>query len=160
MADPVCPRLTGLAAAAARAAGATLHDHATYLVMEGPQFSTRAESRLYRGWGCDIIGMTAMPEAKLAREAELPYAVLAMVTDYDCWHDGGDVDVADILRVMHANAAVARRTVETLVRSLPAIRPASPIDTVLDTALITAPEARDPAALLRLDAILQRLHGR
>ena len=158
MADPVCPRLTALAAAAARAAGAMVHDGATYLAMEGPQFSTRAESRLYRSWGCDIIGMTACPEAKLAREAELPYALLAMVTDYDCWHDGGDVDVAEIIRVMGANAAIARAAVVALVAALPAVRTTSPIDTVLDTALITAPEARDPAMLARLDAILQRVN--
>jgi 5'-methylthioadenosine phosphorylase len=154
MADPFCPRLTGLAAAAARSAGARLHTPATYLAMEGPQFSTRAESRLYQGWGCDVIGMTAMPEAKLAREAELPYALLAMVTDYDCWHDGGDVDVADILRVMAGNAEIARAAVVALVKSLPAERPASPIDTVLDTALITAPEMRD---YTRLDAICGRV---
>jgi 5'-methylthioadenosine phosphorylase len=159
LADPVCPRLTALAAAAARSAGATVHDAATCLVMEGPQFSTRAESRLYRSWGCDIIGMTACPEAKLAREAELPYALLAMVTDYDCWHDGGDVDVAEIIRVMTANAAVARAAVVALVQSLPAERAASPIDTVLDTALITSPEARDPAMLAKLDAILRRMNG-
>jgi 5'-methylthioadenosine phosphorylase len=154
MADPVCPRLTGLAAAAARSAGARLHTPATYLAMEGPQFSTRAESRLYQAWGCDVIGMTAMPEAKLAREAELPYALLAMVTDYDCWHDGGDVDVADILRVMAGNAEIARAAVVALVKSLPAERPASPIDTVLDTALITAPDLRDYTGL---DAICARL---
>ncbi|MBC7522238.1 MAG: S-methyl-5'-thioadenosine phosphorylase [Sandarakinorhabdus sp.] len=154
MADPVCPRLTGLAAAAARAAGATVHTPATYLAMEGPQFSTRAESRLYQSWGCDVIGMTAMPEAKLAREAELPYALLAMVTDFDCWHEGGDVDVAEIIRVMGANAAIARAAVLALVRALPAVRAASPIDTVLDTALITAPEFRDPA---RLDAVARRV---
>ncbi|MEY2883544.1 MAG: hypothetical protein RL490_1268 [Pseudomonadota bacterium] len=156
MADPVCPRLSGLVAAAARSAGATLHTPATYLAMEGPQFSTRAESRLYRQWGCDVIGMTAMPEAKLAREAELPYALLAMVTDYDCWHDGGDVDIADILRVMAGNADIARRTVATLARALPADRAASPIDTVLDTALITAPEFRNTA---RLDAVMRRVLG-
>ena len=158
MADPVCPRLTALATAAARAAGAMVHDGATYLAMEGPQFSTRAESRLYRSWGCDIIGMTACPEAKLAREAELPYALLAMVTDYDCWHDGGDVDVAEIIRVRGANAAIARAAVVALVAALPAVRTASPIDTVLDTALIPAPDARDPAMLARLDAILQRVN--
>jgi len=158
MADPVCPRLTGLAAAAARAAGARVHGGATYLAMEGPQFSTRAESRLYQSWGCDIIGMTACPEAKLAREAELPYALLAMVTDYDCWIDGGDVDVTEIIKVMGANAAIARAAVTALVKALPAVRTASPIDTVLDTALITAPEARDPAMLARLDAILRRVN--
>ncbi|OYU15987.1 MAG: S-methyl-5'-thioadenosine phosphorylase [Alphaproteobacteria bacterium PA4] len=154
MADPVCPRLSALVATAARSAGATLHTPATYLAMEGPQFSTRAESRLYRQWGCDVIGMTAMPEAKLAREAELPYALLAMVTDYDCWHEGGDVDIADILRVMAGNADIARRTVATLARLVPADRAASPIDTVLDTALITAPEFRNTA---RLDAVMRRV---
>ena len=157
MADPVCPRLTGLAAAAARAAGAVVHHGATYLAMEGPQFSTRAESRMYQAWGCDVIGMTAMPEAKLAREAELPYALLAMVTDYDCGHDGGDVDVAEIMRVMAANAVIARTALTELVQSLPATRPPSPIDTVLDTALITAPEARDPAMLAKLDAVMRRI---
>ena len=163
MADPVCPRLTLLASAAARAAGATVHGGATYLAMEGPQFSTRAESRMYQSWGCDIIGMTASPEAKLAREAELPYALLAMVTDYDCWRvtDSGasDVDVAEIIKVMGANAAIARAAVMALVTSLPSERPASPIDTVLDTALITAPAARDPAMLARLDAILRRVNA-
>jgi 5'-methylthioadenosine phosphorylase len=154
MADPVCPRLTGLASEAARRAGAKLHASGTYLAMEGPQFSSRAESRMYRQWGCDVIGMTAMPEAKLAREAELPYALLAMVTDYDCWREGGDVDIAEILKVMHENADLARATVVELVKSLPAERPASPIDTVLDVALITAPEKRDVS---KLDAILKRV---
>ena len=158
MADPVCPRLTGLAVAAARAAGAVVHTPATYLAMEGPQFSTRAESRMYQRWGAGVIGMTAMPEAKLTREAELPYALLAMVTDYDCWHDGGDVDVANIIRVMTANADVARAALVNLVRGLPAVRAASPIDTVLDTAIITAAEARNPAALARLDAIMARVN--
>ena len=158
MADPVCPRLTGLTVAAARAARAVVHTPATYLAMEGPQFSTRAESRMYQRWGAGVIGMTAMPEAKLAREAELPYALLAMVTDYDCWHDGGDVDVANIIRVMTANAGVARAALVNLVRDLPARRAASPIDTVLDTAIITSPEMRDPAALARLDAIMARVN--
>jgi len=157
MADPVCPRLTAMAAAAARAAGAIVQGAATYLAMEGPQFSTRAESRMYQSWGCDVIGMTAMPEAKLAREAELPYALLAMVTDYDCWHKGGDVDVAEILRVMGANAEVARAAVVELIRALPDARPASPIDTVLDTALITDPAVRDSALLGRLDAVMARV---
>jgi len=95
VADPVCERLAGFAAKAANAAGATVHKSGTYLAMEGPQFSTKAESHMYRSWGCDVIGMTNMPEAKLAREAELPYATVAMVTDYDCWHEGhGNVDVA------------------------------------------------------------------
>ena len=159
MADPVCPRLSALAVAAARSAGARVHTPATYLAMEGPQFSTRAESRLYRAWGAGVIGMTAMPEARLAREAELPYALLAMVTDYDCWHEAGDVDVADIIRVMGRNADIARAAVVALVRGLPAERRASPIDTVLDTAIITAAEARNPAAVARLDAIMARVRA-
>lgn len=159
MADPVCPRLTTLAVTAARDAGAMVHTPATYLAMQGPQFSTRAESRLYRSWGAQVIGMTAMPEAKLAREAELPYALLAMVTDYDCWHEGSDVDIAQIIKVMTANADRARAAVVALVRSLPVQRPASPIDIVLDTAIITSPESRDPASLARLDAIMARFNS-
>lgn len=157
LADPVCERLSRYAAAAARAAGAKSHEGATYLAMEGPQFSTRAESRLYRSWGADVIGMTAMPEARLAREAELPYALVAMVTDYDCWKEGGDVDVAEILRVMGGNAATARAMVRGLAAALPEVRAASPLDTVLDFALITAPEARDPAVVAALGPILQRV---
>ena len=100
MADPVCPRLAALAAAAGREAGAVVVEGGAYIAIEGPQFSTRAESELYRSWGCDVIGMTNMPEAKLAREAELPYASVAMVTDYDCWHaDAAHVDVAQIVAV-------------------------------------------------------------
>lgn len=159
MADPVCPRLSGLAAAAAAAAGARMHEGATYLAMEGPQFSTRAESRLYRSWGADVIGMTAMPEARLAREAELPYALLAMVTDYDCWRDGGDVDVADILRVMAGNAQTARAMVMGLAAAMPRVREACAIDSVLDTALITAAEARDTEVVSRLAPILKRAMG-
>jgi 5'-methylthioadenosine phosphorylase len=159
LADPVCPRLSGLVAAAARAAGARVHERACYLAMEGPQFSTRAESRLYRQWGAQVIGMTAMPEARLAREAELPYALLAMVTDYDSWREADDVDVAAILAVMAGNAGTARATVRALVDALPAERAPSPIDTVLDMALITAPEARDPALLARLAPLLQRVTG-
>jgi 5'-methylthioadenosine phosphorylase len=161
MADPVCPRLSGLAGDAVAAArqqlgGGKLHRGATYLAMEGPAFSTRAESRLHQSWGCDLIGMTAMPEAKLAREAELPYALLAMVTDYDCWHDGADVDVTDIMAVMHGNAALARASLIALCASLPAVRAASPIDTVLDAAIMTAPEVRDPELLAKNAAILTR----
>lgn len=156
MADPVCPRLSGLAGDAVAASGGRLHRGATYLAMEGPAFSTRAESRLHQAWGCDLVGMTAMPEAKLAREAELPYALLAMVTDYDCWHDGADVDMADIMAVMHGNAALARASITSLCASLPATRAASPIDTVLDTAIMTAPEVRDPALLAKNAAILRR----
>ncbi|PVX28700.1 S-methyl-5'-thioadenosine phosphorylase [Sphingomonas pokkalii] len=160
MADPVCPRLSALAAEAAQAAGATTHVGGTYLAMEGPQFSTRAESNLYRSWGCDIIGMTAMPEAKLAREAELPYALVGMVTDYDCWREGEEaVDVAQVIAQLSNNAEKARRMVMHLLRALPEERAPSPIDTCLDTALITAPSARDPELLAKLDAVAGRVLG-
>lgn len=161
MADPVCPRLSALAADAGEAAGAEVTRGGVYLAMEGPQFSTRAESRMYRQWGCDVIGMTAMPEAKLAREAELPYALIGMVTDYDCWRGGGEeVEVSAIIAQLMANADTARRLVIELARALPATRAPSPIDTVLDAALITAPEARDPAMLAKLDAVCGRVLGR
>jgi 5'-methylthioadenosine phosphorylase len=158
MAHPVCPRLSGFAAAAARVAGARVIEGGCYLAMEGPQFSTRAESALYRSWGCDVIGMTNMPEAKLAREAELPYASVAMVTDYDCWREGFDhVEVAHIQAVLGANAAKARDLVVTLATALPAERAPSPIDTCLDGALITAEAARDPAVVARLSAVAGRV---
>lgn len=160
MADPVCPRLSRLAAEAARAAGAEVHDGGAYLAMEGPQFSTRAESHLYRSWGCQVIGMTAMPEAKLAREAELPYALVGMITDYDCWREEeAAVDVAQVIAQLSANAAKARAMVVNLLRSLPEAREPSPIDTCLDTALITAPHARDPELLGKLDAVAGRALG-
>ena len=158
MADPVCSRLSAFAAAAAEAAGADMARGATYLAMEGPQFSTRAESKMYRAWGCDVIGMTGMPEAKLAREAELPYALVGMVTDYDCWRGGGEeVEVSALIAQLSANAGTAKRLIEALAKALPERREASPIDTVLDTALITAPDARDPALLAKLDAICRRV---
>ena len=158
MADPVCPRLSGLAADAAEAAGAEVARGGCYLAMEGPQFSTRAESRLYRQWGCDVIGMTAMPEARLAREAELPYALVGMVTDYDCWRQSSEpVEVSAIIAQLHSNAVTARRLIVELARTLPPERTPSPIDTNLDTALITAPDARDPAMLAKLDAICRRV---
>ncbi len=157
MADPVCPRLSRYAAEAAREAGAQVDDCGTYLAMEGPQFSTRAESRLYRQWGCDVIGMTAMPEAKLAREAELPYALVGMVTDYDCWRDDeAGVDVAQVVAQLGANAAKARAMVMALLRNLPMEREASPIDTCLDTAIITARDARDPSLVAKLSAVAGR----
>jgi 5'-methylthioadenosine phosphorylase len=158
MGDPVCPRLSGCAAEAARAAGASVVEGGTYLAMEGPQFSTKAESQLYRAWGCDVIGMTAMPEAKLAREAELPYATVAMVTDYDCWRDA-NVAVGDVLAVLQANAGKAAELVRILAERLPAERAASPTDTCLDGAIITAPAARDPAMVERLRAIVGRALG-
>jgi 5'-methylthioadenosine phosphorylase len=158
MAEPVCPRLSSLAAAAAEAAGAEVSKGGTYLAMEGPQFSSRAESELYRQWGCDVIGMTGMPEAKLAREAELPYALVGMVTDYDCWRTGEEaVEVQAIIAQLMANAGTARKLVLELAKALPPERSPSPIDTNLDTAIITAPEARDPAVLAKLDAICGRV---
>jgi 5'-methylthioadenosine phosphorylase len=128
--------------------------------MEGPQFSTRAESKLYRQWGADVIGMTGMPEARLAREAELPYAVLGMVTDYDAWREEEEgVEAAEILEVMHANAATARNAVRALAAILPGQRPSSPIDHALQYALITAPAARDAKLLAMLDAVAGRVLG-
>jgi 5'-methylthioadenosine phosphorylase len=161
MADPICPRLSDFAAAAAEAAGADVAKGGTYLAMEGPQFSSRAESQLYRQWGCDVIGMTAMPEAKLAREAELPYALVGMVTDYDCWREGEEaVEVSAIIAQLMQNAETGRALVEALAKALPPERTPSPIDTALDTALITAPNARDPAMLAKLDAVCRRVLGR
>ena len=160
MAEPVCPRLSSFAAAAVERAGGKVAMGGTYLAMEGPQFSTRAESRLYRQWGADVIGMTAMPEARLAREAELPYALVGMVTDYDGWRDeAAFVEVSQVLEQMAANGAVARDTVSAIAAALPAERAPSPLDTVLDHALVTAPDARDPATLARLDAVAGRLLG-
>ena len=162
MADPVCRRLSALAADAAEAAGVEqLQRGGTYLTMEGPQFSTRAESQLYRSWGCDVIGMTNMPEAKLAREAELPYASLAMVTDYDCWRSSdADVDIADILRVMHANTAKAHALVRKLAESLAGRARtfcSQGIERALDTAILTAPDQRDPDLTAKLDAVAGRV---
>lgn len=158
MADPVCPRLSKLAAKAARKAGATVHDGGIYVAIEGPQFSTRAESFIFRDWGATVIGMTGMPEARLAREAELPYALLGMVTDYDCWRDAeDDVSVADILKLMASNAATARATLVQLGAGLPAQRKPSPIDTVLDSAIVTPRDQWDIAAATRLDAVAGRL---
>jgi 5'-methylthioadenosine phosphorylase len=161
MADPVCPRLSRMLADCAAAADAPTTRGGTYLAMEGPQFSSRAESELYRQWGCDVIGMTAMPEARLAREAELPYALVGMVTDYDCWRIGdAPVEVGEIVAQLIANAGTARAMVELLAKSLPGRRESSPIDTVLDQALITAPSARDPRMLAKLDAVGRRLLAR
>ncbi len=158
MAEPVCPRLSALAAEAVAAAGGKVTKGATYLAMEGPQFSSRAESLLYRQWGADVIGMTAMPEAKLAREAELPYALIGMVTDYDCWRESeAAVDVAEVIEQMHKNGDTARKTVRALIEALPAERTPSPIDTVLDFALMTDPAVRDPALVQQLEAILARV---
>lgn len=160
MAEPVCPRLSAFAAEAVRAAGGSITKGATYLAMEGPQFSSRAESMLYRQWGADVIGMTAMPEAKLAREAEMPYALIGMVTDYDCWREeAAFVEVSEVIRQMSANGTIARKAVLEFVAALPAERTPSPLDTVLDHALITTPDARDPAVLAKLDAVAGRVLG-
>jgi 5'-methylthioadenosine phosphorylase len=160
MADPICPRLAALAAEAAEAAGAAVTRGGCYIAIEGPQFSTRAESRVYRAWGGDVIGMTGMPEARLAREAELPYASVCMVTDWDSWReDEAPVGVEEIVAQLHANAGTARRLIVELARSLPRTRAPSPIDTALDGAILTAPEARDPATIARLDAICGRVLG-
>ncbi len=158
MADPVCDRLSRHAAKAVAAAGGECTEGATYLAMEGPQFSTRAESRLYRHWGAEVIGMTGMPEARLAREAELPYALLAMVTDYDCWRDETEaVDVGQVLDRMQDNARLACETIEAFCKALPRKRTPSPIDHALDNAVVTAPEARDKALMTRLDAVVGRV---
>ncbi len=161
VAHPVCERLSALAGDAMVAAGGTVHRGGTYLAMEGPQFSTLAESKLYRQWGCDVIGMTNMPEAKLAREAELPYATLAMVTDYDCWREETEaVSVANVLEVMAGNTALAKTAIINLANTLSAIdRTPSPqgIETCLDFALITSPDARDPELLSKLDAVAGRV---
>jgi 5'-methylthioadenosine phosphorylase len=160
MAEPVCPRLSGLAAEAARAIGAPVAEGGTYLVMEGPQFSTKAESELYRAWGCAVIGMTNMPEAKLAREAELPYASVSMVTDYDCWHEtAGHVEVSTIIACLLDNAAKAKAMIADLAGRLRGQRPPSPIDTCLDEALITAPHARDPLLAAKLSVVAGRALG-
>ncbi len=163
MAEPICGRLSQMAGKAAETTGANVHWGGTYLTMEGPQFSSRAESHMYRQWGCDVIGMTNMPEAKLAREAELPYATIAMVTDYDCWRDDEDaVTVTNVLEIMHQNSERAKQAIASLVQGLQDTpRTPSPhgIETCLDHALITAPEARDPAVLARLEAIAGRVLG-
>ena len=158
LADPVCARLSGLAADATGKAGAEVHRGGAYVAIEGPQFSTRAESRLFREWGGDVIGMTAMPEARLAREAELPYAILGMVTDWDAWRDSEPgVKVSQVLHVMKANAAVARKALGELARALPAERDPVPVDTALDEAIVTPSSRWEKADVARLDAVMRRL---
>jgi len=160
MAHPVCGRLGDAVYEAAQGLGLSVRRGGTYLVMEGPQFSTLAESELYRSWKCDVIGMTNMPEAKLSREAEICYATVAMVTDFDCWHPGHDaVTVDQIVGVLLANADRAKSLVK---RAAPLLAGhagpcAKGCQSSLDTALITAPEARDPAVLARLDAVAGRV---
>ena len=160
MADPTCPRLSALAAAAAREAGAAVVEGGTYLCMEGPQFSTRAESELYRQWGCDVIGMTNMPEAKLAREAELPYASVCMVTDYDAWRPGeAGVEVSHVIEHLIANTATAKALLQALAPKLADEREPCPIDTALEHAIITAPGARDPTLVAKLSVVAGRVLG-
>lgn len=160
VADPVCGRLGDLLETTARGLGLPVVRGGTYLVMEGPQFSTKAESTLYRSWGMSVIGMTNMPEAKLAREAELCYATVAMVTDYDCWHPThGHVTVDQVIRVLQANADSARRLVRAVApklgtRSAPC---GLGCDRALDSAIMTAPEARDPAMVDRVRSIAGRI---
>lgn len=160
VAKPVCGRLGDALEAAAAEAGIRAVRGGTYLAMEGPQFSSLAESKMYRSWGCDVIGMTNMPEAKLAREAELCYATVAMVTDFDCWHpDHDEVQVEDVVRVLVANADRARSMIRAVTPRLhprPEVCPRG-CDRALETAILTAPEARDPDLARRLDAVAGRV---
>ena len=161
VAHPTCPRLGAACLEAGQAEGITMHDGGTYLAMEGPQFSTLAESKMYREvWGADVIGMTNMPEAKLAREAELCYASVAMITDYDSWHpDHGEVDVTQIIATLMGNADKARGLVARLPALLGADRAPCPhhCDTALEFAMITQPPARDAALMGKLDAVAGRI---
>ena len=160
MAHPVCPRLGDALEASARELGLPVTRGGTYLVMEGPQFSTLAESNLYRSWDCSVIGMTNMPEAKLAREAEICYASVAMVTDFDCWHEDHDAVTVDaVVKVLLGNADKARGLVKTVLPKISAERAPCPAgcDRALEYALITSPEARDPALLAKLDAVAGRI---
>lgn len=161
VAHPTCPRLSEACQTAAKAAGITVHMGGSYLAMEGPQFSTLAESKMYREvWGCDVIGMTNMPEAKLAREAELDYASVAMITDFDSWHpDHGEVDINDIVKTLFGNADKARGMVKRLPALLGDKRDVCEhgCDRALEFAILTAPEARDPALVSKLDAVAGRV---
>ncbi|MEM9669234.1 MAG: S-methyl-5'-thioadenosine phosphorylase [Pseudomonadota bacterium] len=162
LADPICARLSKLAGDAAETAGARVHHGGTYITIEGPQFSTRAESHLYRAWGCDVIGMTNMPEAKLAREAELPYATVAMVTDYDCWREADEVSVEAVLEVLGQNSTSAKALIKHLAETLSGIdrTPTEQgIERALDYALITDPASRDPKLLKKLGAVAGRVLG-
>ncbi|WP_224364732.1 S-methyl-5'-thioadenosine phosphorylase [Hyalangium versicolor] len=160
MAHPVCTRIGDAVMDANQGQDISVRRGGTYLVMEGPQFSTLAESELYRSWKCDVIGMTNMPEAKLAREAEICYATVAMVTDFDCWHPGHDaVTVEQVISVLLANAGKARALIKRVVPLLGGHQGPCKhgCQTCLDTALITAPEARDPAVMQRLEAVAGRV---
>ncbi len=160
VAHPVCPRIGDAVEQAARGLDLPVTRGGTYLVMEGPQFSTKAESELYRAWGCSVIGMTNMPEAKLAREAELCYATVAMVTDFDCWHPDHDhVTVEGVVKVMQENASRARDLVKAVVPLLGVARGPCPAgcDRALEYALITAPKDRNPELMAKLDAVAGRV---
>ncbi len=160
MAHPICPRLQEALLEAAKDEDIPHHKGGTYITIEGPQFSTFAESQLYRGWGCDVIGMTNMPEAKLAREAEMCYATVAMVTDFDCWHpDHDNVEVLAIIKTLNENADAARRLIKRVVPKLGPQRTDSPIgcEKVLDTAIITPPAHRDSKLAAKLDAVAGRV---
>ena len=157
---PISPGLQDIVGSALQDEGIAHAKGGTYVVMEGPQFSTLAESQLYRSWGASVIGMTNMPEAKLAREAEICYCTVAMVTDFDSWHEGhGSVDVAKVVAVMKANSGSARRLVARIAKSFPRQHPPCPIgsDRALDFAIMTAPEKRDPALLQKLSAVAGRV---
>ncbi len=163
MAHPVAPKLQDCIAAAANAEGIEVVRGGTYVCMEGPQFSSLAESLAYKAMGCDVIGMTAMPEAKLAREAEISYATVAMVTDFDCWHPHHDeVDVAAVIKVVHDNAAKAAKLLARLISDFPKEHQACPVgsDRALDNAIMTAPAMRDPDLLNKIDAIMARVNAR
>jgi 5'-methylthioadenosine phosphorylase len=160
MAHPTCPRLGDALEESAKGLGLPVTRGGTYLVMEGPQFSTLAESNLYRSWGCSVIGMTNMPEAKLAREAEICYASVAMVTDFDCWHEDHDAVTVDaVVKVLLGNADKARGLVKAVLPKIGTERGLCPAgcDRALEYALITAPEARDPAALEKLRTVAGRV---
>ncbi|MGH7822176.1 MAG: S-methyl-5'-thioadenosine phosphorylase, partial [Candidatus Binatia bacterium] len=158
-ADPVCTVLSRLAIAAAQSSGATVHERGTYVCMEGPQFSTRAESNLHRGWNADLIGMTQAPEAKLAREAEICFAAVALVTDYDCWNtEAGDLEIAEILRILEESTARAQAIVGAVAGRLPELR-ACPCASALGTAILTDRAAIPAATRRRLEPIVARHLG-
>ncbi len=163
MAHPIAPKLSARIAKAARDEAIEIAVGGTYVCMEGPQFSSYAESLAYKASGFDLIGMTAMPEAKLAREAEISYATIAMVTDFDCWHPEHDhVDVASVIAIVRENSAKAARLVARVLRDFPREHEACPVgsDRALDNAILTAPDARDPELLRKLDAVMSRLNGK
>jgi 5'-methylthioadenosine phosphorylase len=156
-ADPICASLARVAAASARTVGVTVHEGGTYVCINGPQFSTRAESHLYRSWGVDVIGMTNVTEAKVAREAEICFATVALATDYDCWREGEeDVDVSSVLAILSQNVENARKVVVEVARNLPAVDPGCPCQSALKYAFLSSPEAVTEAARKRLDLLLSK----